>query len=274
MNSLKRFLPLLLVFTLTPVQASSSQSEGTTAQIEQLLERTGFNKLLDRVPDFAQGVLKQSAGALDPEVNSAVSSVFERAFSRSNIRSDVMRTLRTHHDSRQAQAYLEILDTPLAMKMAKLERAPNQPENRSAFQAYVHQLGNEPAPASRLALIERLDQANRASDFSVDIQTSLFKAVFSAVDPIMEPEMRLGEGELERMVGEIRESLGEDIRNRTQASYLYAFRDVPDSDLETYVRLCESEPHRWAIQLLGNAMISALNRAGERSALLMAEAAE
>ncbi len=273
MNLLKYPL-LLLPLLLFTAQASAGQQEEANVHIEQLLERTGFNKLLDRVPDFAQGVLKQSAGALDPEVNAAVSGVFQRAFSRTNVRRDVVRTLRAHHNREQAQAYLNILDSPLALKMAKLERAPNQAENRSAFQAYVHQLKSEPAPAPRLALIERLDQANRTTQFSVDMQTAFFKAVFSAVDPIMDPEMRLGDGELEKMVGEIRESLGKDIRNRTQASYLFAFRDISDNELEEYVRLCESEPHRWAIQLLGNAMISALNQAGERSALLMAEAAE
>ncbi len=271
MKSLKLVLPLLFAFTFSCAQASNSAD---TAQIDQLLARTGFNKLLDRIPTFAQGVLKQSAGALDPEVNAAVSGVFQRAFSRTNVRRDVLRTLRAHYDAKQAQAYLTMLDTPLALKMAKLERAPNQPENRSAFQAYVNQLQSQPAPASRLALIKQLDDANRTTAFSVDMQTAFFKAVFSAVDPIMDAEMKLGDGELEKMVSEIRESLGKEIRSRTEASYLYAFRDVSDKELAAYVRMCESEPHRWAIQLLGNAMISALNQAGDRSALLMTEAAK
>ena len=269
MKFLKSVVPFFLIFVFFPVQANEKSD-----QIDRLIKSAGFDKLLERIPYFAQGVLKQSAGSLDPEVNSALSQVFLRAFNSEAIRRDLVRTLSAHYDADQVQAYLELRETPLAKKMSELERSPGKAENRESFINFYNELQNRPAPASRLALIEKLDKANQSTQFSVEMQTAFFKAVFSAVDPIMDADMRLGEGELDKMVEEVRQSLGEEVHKRTQASYLYAFRELPDSEIQQYVELCQSAPHRWAIQMLVNAMISALNSAAERSATLMAQAAE
>ncbi len=261
------FALLLLALACLPLHAADR------AGIDALLERTGFDKLLEHIPDFARNVLKQSSGALDPEVNAALADAFQRAFATRAVKRDVIRAIEAHYDPKLAQAYLAQLDTPLARKMAELEKRPGQADQRQTFIEFLGALREKPASPKREALVERLDRANRATDFSVDLQVALFKAVFTAVDPIMEPEMRLGEGEMEKMLKEVRQSLEEEIRQRTRASYLFAFRDVSDEELEHYVELAESEPNRWAIQLLGNALLSALNQGGERAALLMEEAA-
>ena len=92
-----------------------------------------------------------------------------------------------------------------------------------------------------------------------------------AIEPVMEADMRLGDGELEKMVNEVRTSLEEGLRKNTRLSFLYAFRDISDAELISYIEVCESEEYRWAIQLLGNAMISAINQAADRAALAMSQ---
>lgn len=269
MNAVKTFFSagLLFLLCLQTVHATNKQE-----QINKILEQTGFDKLLEHIPSFAQGTLKQSSGALEPEMSSALSAAFNQAFTTAAVQRDVINVINAHYDESQATAYLKQLQSPLAVKMAELERNTNTPTGQQEIKALAAKLQENPAPKSRSNLIQQLDKANRTTDFSVDMQTAFFKAIFVAIDPVMDADMRLGDGELDNMVTEVRESLEENLRPNTRLSYMYAFRDISDDELKSYIDLCESTEYRWAIQLLGNAMISALNKAADRAAMAMIKA--
>lgn len=258
---------LLGLLSLQPASATSSKE----AQINSILEKTGFNKLLQYMPQFSQSALKQSSGALEPEMNSALSAAFTQAFATAAVQRDINHVLKAHYNESYATAYLKHLNAPLSLKMAKLENATNDPANHENFMAFSAALTNKPATQSRTALVERLDKATRTTDFSIDMQTAFFKAIFVAIEPVMEADMRLDDGELEKMVNEVRTSLEEGLRKNTRQSFLYAYRDISDAELTSYIEICESEEYRWAIQLLGNAMISAINQAADRAALAMSQ---
>lgn len=240
--------------------------------VNEILEQTGFNKLIQHIPDFAQSVLKQSSGALEPEMNSALSAAFNQAFASDAVKRDVTHTLNAHYNAEHAQGFLKQLQSPIAKKMGELESRTSDPALRSDMESFAKALSNKPAPKSRSALVARLDKANRTTDFSVDMQTAFFKAIFTAIDPVMEADMRISEDELGKMVNEVRNSLEENVAYSTKLSYLYAFRDISDEELTAYIELGESADYRWGIQLLGNAMISALNQASDRAALKMQQA--
>jgi len=266
MKAVKSILTICL-FGLLSLQASAANNKDE--QINNILEKTGFNKLLQHVPNFSQAVLKQSSGALEPEMGSALSAAFTQAFASEAVQRDVNHVLKAHYNESHATTYLKHLNSPLLLKMAKLESGTNNPANREDIKAFSTALTNQPTAQSRSTLVERLDKATRTTDFSIDMQTAFFKAIFVAIEPAMEADMRLGEGELEKMVNEVRTSLEEGLRNNTRLSFLYAFRDISDDELKSYIEICESEDYRWGIQLLGNAMISAINQAADRAALTM-----
>jgi hypothetical protein len=269
MKAVKSILGTLLLCLLTlQVQASDKQQ-----QIDTILEQSGFNKLLQHVPDFAQAVLKQSSGALEPEINSALSAVFQDAFATDAVRQGVIEVIDAHYDESRANSYIQQLNSPLSRRMAELERTTSNPANAGDFRAFATTLDKTPPPESRSQLIKRLDQANRTTEFSIDMQTAFFKAIFVAIDPVMDADMRLADGELDKMVDEVRNSLDKSLRKNTRLAYLYAFRKVSDKELEGYIEMCESDSYRWAIQMLANAMISALSEAADHAAEAMSAAA-
>ncbi len=261
---LSKQLFALLAFCL--IGLSQAHAANQDQNIDKMLAQSGFDKLMQHVPDFAQSILKQSAGSLEPEVNSKLSLAFSRAFKTDVIRRDVSSSLRSHYDTKLSAAYLTFTEAELTRKMSALESSTNAPEHQQSMLDFIQTLKTTPAPAKRLQLIERLDKANRASDFSIDLQTAFFRAVFTAIDPVLEADMKLGAGEMEKMVDEVRNSLTDSTRQRTQHTYLYAFRDLSDRELEEYVVLSEGDGNRWGVQALGNAMIYAINRAAERAA--------
>ncbi|HHJ80592.1 MAG TPA: hypothetical protein ENJ65_03050, partial [Candidatus Tenderia electrophaga] len=189
MKAVKSIITVCLLGLLSLQSASASSSKDE--QINTILEKTGFNKLLKHVPGFSQAVLKQSSGALEPEMSSALSAAFSQAFTTAAVQRDVTLLLNAHYDEANATAYLEHLNSPFSQKMAKLESDTNNPANREDIQAFSAALANQPVAQSRSALVERLDKATRTTDFSTDMQTAFFKAIFVAIEPVMEADMRL-----------------------------------------------------------------------------------
>lgn len=269
-----KFVPLHLICALflgLTISFTAHSADDIDTQLKRIIDRSGLEKLIKHVPQLAHGVLKQSSGAIEPQMSSALSGAFNQAFQPDLVQRDFTAILRSHYDAKQASDYLQLEETPLARKVTQLERALNDPEQQKNLRQFAEQLQKKPAAGKRLALINRLDKANRTSELRVDMETAFFKAVFAALDPVMEADMRLGEGELQKMENEVRQSLQAPIERGTQTYYLYAYRELNDTELKTYVELCESSAHRWAIQILGNAMVSALNQAGERAAKIMAQ---
>ena len=260
-----------LLTTLLLCIASLASAADHDSQINAIMTETGFDKLVEHIPEFAQNTLKQSSGALEPQVNSSLSKAFNQSFASATVRKDVLAVIQAHYDDKQGAAYLQRLQSPLSKKIAELERRTNEAGNRDDFAAFAQALKTKPAPARRIKQIERLDKATHITDFGVDLQAALFKAVFTAVNPVMDEEMRVGDSEMEKMVKEVRHSFSGAYKEGTQISYLYTFRSLSDQELEEYIKLCESSDYRWGVQLLGNAMISALNQAAERAAVLMAQ---
>ena len=265
-----KFLLSIVVFCLS----AQAVADGAADRINGVLDASGFNKLLARMPDFAQAVLKQSSGALEPEVNSALSAAFSSAFDVERVRRDVVGVMRSNYEQNHTETYLALLETPLAQQMMTLERAVSDSAHHDAFRRFVSDLVQHPPEARRSALVTQLDDANLASQFSIDMQTALFRAVFTAIEPVLDDGLRLESGELDRMVDEVRESLRDSTFERTRNAYLFAFRDIDDQQLQAYVELCQSAAYRQVVQVLGNAMVASINHAGARAASAMAHSLE
>ena len=71
MSTLRSSILVAALFGLSLIPAAYANQNN---DVNEILEQTGFNKLIQHIPDFAQSVLKQSSGALEPEMNSATLS--------------------------------------------------------------------------------------------------------------------------------------------------------------------------------------------------------
>ncbi len=261
---------LLIALCTLLIATSPLQAQTTQASIDSILENTGINKLINASPRLALAALKQSAFAIDePKVNSQLSGAFSNAFTPERIKRDISAQLSRNMDQPLADRYLDLLTEPLWMKHAKMERASSDPKNAQEMMAYAETLNQQAAPASRMALIERLDSANRTSEFSTQLQLAFFRSVFRAINPVLDADMKIDDEELEKMQDEVRKTIAGDIKKHVQHSYLYAFRTLNDAELAGYVQLSESETNRQSNQLLTRAIIHSIDKAAQRAARTM-----
>lgn len=266
---MKSRIGALVLSVCLAVGAGVVHAEATDKQILEMMELTGFGKLIERIPAFARAALKQSEGALEDDIRAELDGAIALAYRGEGIYARVLRSLRDTYKAEPAEGYLRMLRSPLAQKMAGLERAVAAPAAQAELKSYAERLKTAPADPRRLALVKRLDEASRASAFTLDMQTAFFASIFQAIDPRLEPDMRLEAGELQRMVGEVRRSLEGPVSETTIASYLYAYRDVPEAELVRYVEMHESADAAWGVRVLGEAMMVALDEAGREAAKRM-----
>ncbi len=264
MRHLSIALCTLLIGT-SPLQAQTTQTS-----IDSILENTGINKLINASPRLALAALKQSAFAIDePKVNSQLSGAFSNAFTPEKIKRDISTQLSNRMDQPLADRYLDLLADPTWVKHAKMERASSDPKNAQEMMTFAEALNQQAAPASRMALIERLDSANRTSEFSTQLQLAFFRSVFKAINPVLDADMKIDDEELGKMQDEVQKTISADIKKHVQRSYLYAFRTLKDAELEEYVKLSESNTNRESNQLLTRAIINSIDKAAQRAARTM-----
>ncbi len=250
---------LILIFSLF---AHAVAAESRSAQIDAMLQLTGLEKLLEHVPGFAGDALAQGRGAIDPEVWQRLQRHLPTAFSAEYVRRSLRNHLRERLEPAAAAAYLDFLRSPLARTFAEQERLAAG--SHEGFRQFIDGLPKDFKASSRGRLLVRLDKATRTSLFSVDMQTAFFRAIFRAVDPLLEEDMRLREGELERMASEVRNSLMGPTQEMTLYSFAYAYRQISDGQLRMYVEKYESDSARWGVVTLGEAVMLALEDAGTR----------
>ncbi len=256
---------LLLLGTALPSHAQTSLDV-----VDQMIEGTGIDKLISATPRLAIAALKQSAFAVeDPTVNSQLNGAFTNAFTVQKIKQDINQQL--HHNMQQSLAddYLKLLANPVWKEISKLERASSDPANSQDMITFAEKIKHQPASQSRMFLIKRLDDANRTSEFSINLQLAFFRSVFSAINPVLDADMKIDSEELEKMQDEVRKSIAENIKQHVQLSYLYAFKTINDAALEDYVKLSEGDVNRNSNQHLTKAIIDAIDKASERAAQTM-----
>ena len=262
--------PFSLLFMLICLLSFSSAQASKSQTVDEILVAAGINKLIDASPKLAIAALKQSAFAVDePKVNSQLQAAFNSAFTTSSIHRDINNELSKTLEQKLADGYLWQLAVPSWQQFSKLERASSDPRNAKAMSEFSEQFKITPASSVRQALIERLDVANHTSAFSVDLKLSFFRSVFKAINPVMDPDMKIEAEEMATMQAEVRKSIEGDITHHVHNSYYYAFRELSDQQLEQYVTMSESETNRKSNQQLTKAIINAIDMASERAAAIM-----
>lgn len=253
---------LLLTTALLLAFLPNSHADEVDKAIDSAIKLTGLDKLIEHVPDFAQSSLDQGKGAIDPKVWNALSNEIPNSYNQKDVSRDLVRYLKENNDPKMLDAYVAFLKSDQIKRFAAKEGGSNMVPQK--FRQYVDSRPQDFHQSKRSLLISRLDDATRSSEFSLDIQTAFFRTIFQAVNPFLDPDMRLKDGELNGMSDEVRNSLLKSTKDMTLFSYSFAYQEFSDKEIEEYVQAYEKKEHKWAVRFLGNGMMYAIDQAGKR----------
>ena len=232
-----------------------------------LIEAMGFDELITQVPRLAHSTLLQSKGTLDEQFVADLERALPIAYNSDILYQNVLTQILGQFNNDFAVKMIEQLKSPLVKKMHALEEQTSTPEGQTAFRSY---LDTKPeVAATRLKLSERLDASTKTSEFTINLQAAMFRGIFFAVDPLLEPGVRMGKERLEMTIDRIKDSLKDSTESLTRLNYQFAYRSVSDSDLSAYVDMYDSAASQWAIKTLNGAFLNALGESGEKMGILM-----
>lgn len=233
-----------------------TERQARSAVITQIMAASGMDELMEQLPALVAMGMDQSP---PPPVESDVLEKFRttvlQSFDSTRTRPMLVRFFEQRYDNRRYTEIVAMLDTPLAKKMTALELQAQTPEAQQEMMQFANSMLSQPSP-QRLALVERIDQVQRATESMVELQVMMASAVMKSMNQIVPVEQKLTDEQMTQMLEQMREQSLSPARQFMQLSMVYTYRSLPDNELEEYVQLQESTVGRYTNDLLRESVIN------------------
>jgi len=245
----------------SPAEAAKSQDK----LIEEVLAATGLKQQLERLPQRLVAGIAQ-AGKQQKKASAATIQAIEGAMAKSftaeGFQDRVNAELKKNFDQKHMQALLKAFSTPAAKAMVEQEQAEQQPNDLAKFA--ITPAATKP---ERAALVQRIDAATRASELAVETAFVSMKALSQGI---------AGEGSakaaaMDKSIEKQREAETRRIRDATQISLAYSYKDASDADLQKYAALYETADAKWFYGLVYDALLAEIKDASAAAAEQLAE---
>ena len=233
-------LLLLSAASLSPAQAAVGMD--TAAQIyeaagvrEQV--RASLGAMPARIRDMFQA---ESKSTLTPPQTKAITDSAERGFRIDVFEPAAISTLAGNLDAPTAKKILGFLQSDLGTRMVSADKALSALDEPTIDKVMSGQL-KAPSTSKRDQLLEKLEGAARSTESTVQIFTSMGRAVAigtaigTGQDPIAVDEKARKAGEASR------KELEDNMREPLRRYMAYGYRDLSDADLKNLLSFLDSK---------------------------------
>lgn len=253
-----------LPFALAFGAAAAPAPNDPKGQMDEIFFLSGLEEQLALIGDGLGAAMAPQVHQLPPAQSETIQRVVLSEFNADTLQRGVEEHLERAHDPRHAETVLEWLRSPLGRRISKLDIAAARPEGMRAMQAYAEALAADPAPATRVALVTKLDAATGITDFTVEATLASAVATAIGINGAQPSAHRVDENQLRAAVEAQRDVLRPEIQKVTMVSMLCSYQSLSDEDLASYVGFSESAPGRWYHDVVKRALLSALTDASSR----------
>ena len=259
-----RFVWMLLALAgAPPVHAAIDMD--TAAQIyESAAVRTQVRASLPAMPARIRDMFKSEARTPLSEAQlKAIQDAAERGFRIDVFEPAAITALAANLDAPTAKKVLKFLGGELGMRMVASDKALSQLDEPTIDKVMSGDL-KPPATPARDALFERLEVAARSTESTVQIFTSMGRAVAigtaigTGADPaaVEERSRKNAEATRKDLVNGMREPL--------RRYMTYGYRDLSDADLKSLLSFLESKVGRSYVNAYTSAMGAGFDAMGKR----------
>lgn len=249
------------------------QGDDKRQLIEEVLELYGVKAYMTQIPVLLQAQLEREGDAHPPEVYAALSEAFAEAYRAEGLYEKVVAYFQAKADREQLLGAREWLLTPLSRKMTALELEAATPEAQQQMEAFAAGFDTNPAAKERLALVQALDEAVKATEVTVAVTVATVRALVEGVQPLLPADKRMLPEEIEPKIGRLQAELETTMKYGTWLSFLYTYRSASDDELADYVAYWKSHEGRWLNETTSAALLEAITAAAEDAGGRIAAAA-
>ena len=241
-------------------------------RVDDLLELSGVRAHL---VGLARGIAKElrpAPGIMNAKDQASIDRVLAKSLRAEALYGLMRAAFIPQIDRTNLEATAAWLRSPLGRRITMLEVATVDPSFEQKVADYNEQIKANRPSDRRVELIWRLDWVMGSSDSSADLYATLSRGVTKAVSAAGPPERRLRPGQIDEQVAEIRARVSKPLGVAHHEATRYAYRDLSDDELTAYVVFASSDAGRWYHSALHKAMINAVGRTVEQTAVELVRA--
>jgi len=249
-------LVFLVAFSLS-VAARADQDGRCPRLVNDILKQTRAPASLLPVSDLSAVPRVRDTLGLSVDDYGSLRATFAKAYAQDAMRADLRQRLENTCEAEKLMAVLEWERGWTALHVMALEEAAQSPESAPGMQRFAADLRANPPAEWRIALARRLDEATGS--------TVLAYAAF--VQPWLAVGKIADAASLETLHADPHKERAA-LQNRVLVRLLYTYRELAQSELETFVAWNESELGRWWNRTLQSAALGSYDDAAARYASL------
>jgi hypothetical protein len=235
---------------------NSAEKQARSAVIAQIVAASSMDEFLEQLPAMAaMGFDQQPAPPVDREAFDKFRTAVLQPLDPAKTKPALVRFIEKRYDAQRYAEVVALLNTPLSKKMTALELQASTPEAQQEMMQFANSMLSQPSP-QRLALVERLDKAQQATESMVEMQIMMSSAMMKNMNRIVPADKKMAYDEIEQMLAQMREQSLPQARQFSQLTMVYTYRSVADSELEEYVRLVESDTGQYLTALLRDTFLN------------------
>lgn len=244
--------------------------------VQTLMQKSGLKKQIEQMPQLLQAELdQQQADAKDipQEEFNRFSSIAKSAFDAKTIHTAVQTYIKLNLSENDMKEVLKWLDSPLGMKITKLEEVASTAEAYNNMQVIGPKLLYENKDSARMYKIIKLDKSIGATQSTVNTVLNIQLAMITAMSAAMEDDNRPSFEDVQDLVKKNKPQIQAEMSQVVQIQFLYTYQDLTDYEIDKYTQFAESKSgqryHHVSISAIDEALVQAARKIGRRLGMRM-----
>jgi hypothetical protein len=241
-------------------RAAVDDAAARDAQVDEILELSGFTRQLRRMPEEIQArIREQRAASPRPDVHDRIAETYARVLTTEALENRVRAVFVERFDVGHALAYLEWARGSVSRRLNAAEAEAASPAGRAQLARYAATLQKVPPPVRRAGLIRQVVEVTGVVDVSLDVLFAMARATARAIDAAQPPGKKMKPGQLEAQISAARQKAWEPMRVNAVVTLLFTYRSLPDEDLEAYAAFYATPSGQWYVDVARRAFVDALS---------------
>ena len=244
---------MVLMSAAAPLHAQDTQDPAVVAGIDEAFRLAGVRAMLEALPAHIQEMTTVAVAQFPREQRRQ----FEPAIKEVNLQfrapeasyQQLQAYFVKHYDTARMNTFLALQKTPVYRTMHRLDESADTPTAQAARRRFEANLKSDPPEPKRVNLMQRLDDARNTTVLQMRIVVVLVNAMTTGLGAQLP-------GNLETQNTEFAAKIRPILADNVLHTYLYAYRNTDDADLEDYVAAAQQKDVDWFNRNLEAAMLA------------------
>lgn len=247
--------------TPAPSESPAGEKGNRQAIVEELLTLSGLERQITEVPSQIQSSMSERSTQLASPTQQRIKDIVARSFRADTMYLSLKENLLEEFKADQLAALQAWFRSPLSREMVELEARTLPPDRVQQIKSFADKLQSSPPPASRLAVIDRLDTATKNTELLLAVSFTVARSMANAArSPSVTPAM------IEAGLQQARAQYYQPIKAASQLVLLFTYRSASDARLLEYAEFWETDLGRRFVRVVHSTLVDAVSTSADRFA--------